>query len=91
MKGNSILPLGKNFQAKHIYFIKIALRSHLRSDLACRTYKNDGALKKKHPQVCVRLLYKDYTNSRWIEQANGYSTTAQLRQRYTVTINSAHG
>jgi len=47
---------------------------------------NDGALMKKHPQVYVRLSYKDYTNSRWTEQANGYSTTAQLRQQYTVTI-----
>jgi len=51
---------------------------------------NDGALMKKHPQVCVRLTYEDYINSRWKEQANGYSTTARLRQLIYGDFDSAH-
>jgi len=54
-------------------------------------YKNWRSSEKKQLQVYQKLSYKGLVGSRWIEPANGYSTTAQLRQQYTVTINSAHG
>ena len=42
--GNSIHPLGKTY----LHYIKTALRSQLRSDLACRTNNKDEALRKSN-------------------------------------------
>jgi hypothetical protein len=78
--GNSIHPLGKTYLL-YINSIEVAFCDQI---LLVEKGK-DGALMKKHPQVCVKLSYKGYTNSRWKELANGYSTTAQLRQQYMMT------